>query len=473
MKQFLSILFFIGIFSQLTVCQDITDSLTVKNNSKQLVYKFAIKQEIGPAVWRHTQQSFDEAEKLNADYVLIHMNTYGGLVDMADSIRTRIVNSKIPVFVFIDNNAASAGALISIACDSIYMRKGSNIGAATVVSQSGEVVPDKYQSYMRSMMRSTAESHGKDTIIMNGKKTSRWFRDPQIAEAMVDPRISIAGVIDSGRVLTFTASEAMLHGFCEGQAENVEEVLKLAGINNYEIKEYIPTQVENVMSLLVNPYLHSLLIMVMMGGIYFELQSPGVGFPLLAAIFAAILYFAPLYLEGLAENWEMLVFLLGIVLIALEVFAIPGFGVAGVSGIALVVIGLATSMVNNEVFNFDGNGNVNLLPLIKPLFIVVVSLFLSLLISIYAGQKLLKENRLLSFAVLNSTQKTDEGYVSKQAQTELIGRTAVAFTVLRPAGKILIDNILHDATSLGSFIEKGETVEILEFKTGQLYVRKA
>ena len=130
---------------------------------------------------------------MRAQYILIHMNTYGGMVNIADSIRTKILNSSIPVMVFIDNQAISAGSLISIACDSIYIRPGGSIGAATVVNQTGEAVPDKYQSFMRSTMRATAEAHGKDTIIEGNDTIIRWHRDPKIAEAMVDPVLKVEG----------------------------------------------------------------------------------------------------------------------------------------------------------------------------------------------------------------------------------------------------------------------------------------
>lgn len=135
---------------------------TGKTNT--LVYVFAIRDEIGKPSLRVMREAFAEAFAIKADYIILHLNTYGGMVNIADSMRTRILNSPIPVLAFIDNQAISAGALISIACDSIYMRPGGNIGAATVVDQTGAVVPDKYQSFMRSTMRATAESHGKDTI---------------------------------------------------------------------------------------------------------------------------------------------------------------------------------------------------------------------------------------------------------------------------------------------------------------------
>ena len=201
-----------------------------KTDGKKLIYRFDINREIGPVAWRITQKAVDEATKQKADFLLLKLNTYGGMVDAADSIRTKILNCTIPVLVFIDNNAASAGALIAISCDSIYMRNGANIGAATVVDQQGKVVPDKYQSYMRSIMRSTAEAHGKKAVV-NGKDTSWiWYRDPKIAEAMVDPRTYIKGLNDTGKVLTMTTSEAMEHGFCEGKAENINQVLEKAVI---------------------------------------------------------------------------------------------------------------------------------------------------------------------------------------------------------------------------------------------------
>ena len=216
---------------------------------EKVVYKVDIKDEIGPEVWRLARKSFDLAWQEKADYILIHMNTYGGMVVYADSLRSMILNSRKPVWVFIDNNAASAGALISIACDKIYMREGANIGAATVVNQTGEAMPDKYQSYMRSMIRSTAEAQGRDTLVQGRDTVYRWKRNPHIAEAMVDQSIYIQGITDSGRVVTFTAREAMKYGFCDGMAESVEEVLKKEQVENYTIRSYHPTVTDRIIGM--------------------------------------------------------------------------------------------------------------------------------------------------------------------------------------------------------------------------------
>lgn len=421
---------------------------------KKLVYQFDIRQEIGPPAWRNTQKALDEAEKMGADYVLIHMNTYGGLVDMADSIRTRLLNAKPTVLVFIDNNAASAGALIAIACDSIYMRKSASIGAATVVNQTGEVVPDKYQSYMRATMRATAESTG---------------RDPKIAEAMVDPSVYIEGIIDSGKVLTFTSSEAQKHGFCNGEAENIAEVLQLAGVENYEIVKQELTATDKAINWLINPAISGILVLIIIGGIYFELQTPGVGFPLAASVLAAILYFAPLYLEGLAANWEILLFFVGAILLLVEIFVIPGFGVAGISGIALILFSLVSSLLQNEGFDFEVPQSGAGLSVVQALATVLIPFGLLITFLLFFGQNLLQMAAFKRLA-LQSTQDADAGYVVADQQNHLVGETGLALTDLRPSGKVQIAGRPYDAKATTGWIDKGTTVRIVAQERFELVV---
>lgn len=420
------------------------------------VYTFDIKEEIAPPVWHVAQKAMKAARDTSADLILIHMNTYGGMVETADSIRTAILQSPIPVWVFIDNNAASAGALISIACDSIYMRPGGNMGAATVVNQTGEALPDKYQSYMRSTMRSTAEATG---------------RDPKIAEGMVDPRISIPGVSDSGQVITFTVSEAMKYGFCEGKAESIEGVLEVAGIQNYDIIKYEMSLTDKIIRFFISPIISGLLIMIIIGGIYFELQSPGIGFPLGASIVAALLYFAPLYVEGLAANWEIIIFIVGVILIAVEVFAIPGFGVAGISGIVLVIAGLALSMVGNVGFEL---GSFPVSELVSALFLVVIASFVSIIGSLYLSRVLFSTtNTMFGGLALAATQQKTDGYTSAvSTYSSMIGQEGKAHTVLRPSGKVNIGDEIYDATAESGFIDRGEQVKVTHYANTQLFVRK-
>ncbi len=446
------------------------DSLIISSDdSTEVVYVFKIFREIGSTSWIHTQEAFVEAKESNASCIILHLNTYGGEVVFADSIRTKILNSKTPVHVFIDNNAASAGALISIACDSIYMRPGANIGAATVVNQTGEKMPDKYQSYMRSTIRATAEAHGADTIITANDTIIKWHRDPRIAEAMVDESLAVQGVSDTGKVLTFTTLEAIKNGFCEGEANSVEEVIKKLNITNYEIVEFQPSFYDGLKGFLMSPVFQGILVLIIMGGIYFELQSPGIGFPLLAAGTAAILYFAPLYIDGIAENWEIILFIIGIVLIALEVFVVPGFGITGVSGITLVITGLTLSMLNNIVFDFS---NVSFDAFFRALMTVLSGFILSVILVIYLSDKLFSKGPLAKIA-LQATEDVELGYIGVEySLKELVGMSGNAYTDLRPAGKIEIDDEQYDAVAETGYIERGEKITVLRFTHGQLYVSK-
>jgi membrane-bound serine protease (ClpP class) len=439
-------------------------------NAKKKVFTIDLKKNIGSTTWIYIQKGFADADTIKADAILIHMNTYGGEVLYADSIRTKILNSEIPVHVFIDNNAASAGALIAIACDKIFMRQGGSIGAATVVNETGAQMPDKYQSYMRATMRATAESHGKDTIIIGKDTTFKWKRDPLIAEAMVDDRTVIPNIIDSGKTLTFTSQEAVKYGYCEGIAQDIKEVIeKHLKFENYEIIAYKPSSLDNVKGFLMSTVVQSLLIMFIIGGIYFELQTPGIGFPLGVAIAAAVLYFAPLYIEGLAANWEILLFIIGIVLLGFEFFVIPGFGIAGVSGIILVVAGLTLSLINNIDFDFEPveTGATG-----RALLTVIAGMGMSFVLIIYLSSKIGTKGIFRKMA-LETTMDNKTGYIGvSMEEVKLVGKTGTASTVLRPSGKVSIDGITYDAISEEGFIDKGTIVKVMKYETGQLHVVK-
>ena len=432
--------------------------LSFSNNAQEdsgpkKVYQFEIKQEIGAPIWRTTKMAMEEAHEIGADLIFINMNTYGGAVDAADSIRTKILQSKIPVYVLIQNNAASAGALISIACDSIFMQPGSTIGAATVVDQSGEPVPDKYQSYMRKKMRATAEENG---------------RDPDIAEGMVDPDKEIEGISEKGKVITLTVTEAIEYGFCDGEFQSMAEVLTHSGFGEYEVVKQRLNTTDKIIGWLINPAISGVLILVIFGGIYFELQSPGLGFPIVAALAAATLYFAPLYLEGLAENWEILLFISGLILIAIELFVIPGFGVAGIAGIALTVTALSLAMVGNVGFDFSP---VDTSVLVRSFLISAIASSVSVAGSILLAVKLFQTNA-FSTLVLNAVQNKAEGYTSASSENAaLIGSEGVAYTDMMPSGKVEVNDRVYDAASETGFIEKGQKVKVTDYTGSNLKVR--
>lgn len=434
------------------------------------VYKINIKKDIGSTTWLYTQKGFEEAAKLEADLIIIHLNTYGGEVVYADSIRTKILNSDIPVYAFIDNNAASAGALISIACKHIYMRPGASFGAATVVNATGDQMPDKYQSYMRATMRATAEAHGKDTLVVGNDTTYKWVRDPLIAEAMVDERTIVPNLIDSGKTLTFTSQEAVQYGYCEGIVTNIDELLtEELGIESYQLTEFKPSTMLDIKGFFMSSIVQGILIMLIIGGIYFELQTPGIGFPAIVAVAAALLYFVPLYIDGLAANWEILIFLIGLILIALEIFVVPGFGITGISGIVFVIAGLTLSMIGNINFDFEPveHGETG-----KALFTVMAGISLSFALILYLSSKIGSKGLLRNIA-LNTNLEKSEGYMAVDMQHKsLVHATGTAYTDLRPSGKVRIDKDIYDAVSESDFISKDAKVVVLKYEMGQLYVEE-
>lgn len=423
------------------------------------IYVYEINDNIAKPALRKTEKAVAEAKSQHADYLLLELNTFGGELDAADKIRTLLLNAPMPTLVFINNNAASAGALISIACDSIYMAPGSSFGAASVVNEKGEIMPDKYQSYMRSLMRSTAERNG---------------RNPDVAQAMVDPDIYVPNISDSGKVLTFTTEEAVSNGFCEGVADNRAAVLQAAGIDHYEIHEQKLSAIDKIINFLVNPVVSGILIMCIVGGLYFELQSPGIGFPLVIAIIGALLFFAPHYLEGLAQHWEILLFIAGVALLMLEIFVIPGFGAAGISGIVLILAALVLTMVFNVGFKFNFNPNIDsAVDIAKSVAIVMVSTTVGFFLSIWLGKKILTAETRFGTLALKTELNTDNGFSSQDLQLQqYVGKTGRAATFMRPAGKVEIDGSLFDATSLVGLIDKGTPIEVVKFENAQLVVKQ-
>jgi len=418
------------------------------------IYHFTLNQEIDRGAYRIVKKAVNEATAQKADFLVMTLNTYGGEMSAADSIRTTLLHAKMPTIVFINNNAASAGALISIACDSIYMVAGANIGAATVVDAEGEKQIDKYQSYMRGLMRSTAEA----------KK-----RNPLIAEAMVDESIIVPGLNDSTKILTLTAKEAVKWGYCQGIEKDENEIYtKLTP--HPVIIEHQTTVIDRIVGFLLNPFVNSILILMIFGGIYFELKAPGLGLPSLIAILGAVLYFAPLYLDGLAANWEILIFFIGLILLALEIFVIPGFGVVGISGILCIIVGLTLSLIDNHNFDFPHGFSETIG---YALFRVTVTLIAGITLAALFGGSIFNFP-FFNKMVLKDVQQSDKGFTIKQEdQVEMIGKHGVVISDLRPSGKVEIEGNLYDAISDAAFISEGTEVVVTKVQGYSVKVKKA
>lgn len=431
-------------FMLMSISAFCTDSLTV-------FYRIRLDQDIDRSSQRLVTLGLEKARDAEADYVILDLNTYGGAVDAADSIRSAILRYEKPVIAYVNMQAASAGALISIACDSIYMKTGSSIGAATVVSQTGEVMPDKYQSFMRGMMRSTAQATG---------------RDPKIAESMTD----------TANVLSMTPTEAIAVGYCEGICESEYEVAeKVTDGNGFTIRNMDDdmTWLDKLIQFLLNPLLQSIFMMMIIGGIFVEIRTPGIGLPLLTALIGALLYFAPGYIGHLVESWEILLFIVGLVLIAIEIFVMPGFGVCGITGIIAVVAALAFAMVDNvELFHWDGT--LNLQPIIQPLGIVIISSAAAIFGSVWLVKKLYA-TRSFDHIALRQEMKAEDGFTGVVSGLEsLIGENVTVLTDMRPGGKVQTSEgrIIEATLKYGGYASKGEILKVIEAEQGRLYCEK-
>ena len=420
------------------------------------VYVFKIHEEIAPPALKTTKDALKKADSLQCDLIILHLDTYGGMVDAADEIRTLILNSTIPVWAFIENNAASAGAFISIACDSIFMKPGSTIGASTVVNQQGEKVGEKYQSFMRSRMRSTAEQNG---------------RDPDIAEAMVEAQKSIPGVVDSGKVVSLTVKEAIQLGFCEGEFSSIDAIFSHYGIEPAEIIHHKETAISSVVRFFMKPAISGLLITIIVLAIFFELKTPGVGIPTAVAILAAVFYFVPLYLEGLAANWEIILFVIGLILLMLEIFVIPGFGVAGILGGTCIFFSLVFALVKAV----PDSGPVPLPDtenLLKAVLTVILSIMGAFGVILLLGRSVMHSGFFHKVEIATAETK-QEGWVALPVlDHSMIGKTGMALSTLRPVGNVEIENEVYEASTPVGYIEKGERIVVTGIDNSMLIVKK-
>lgn len=420
---------------------------------KTQVMVMEIKETIDPRMKRYVDLALKHADETEADILIIEMDTYGGTLTDAKEIVDAIMRVERPVWVFINSDAASAGALISIACDSIYMSPGATIGAATVVESTGQKAPDKYQSYMRSIMRSTAEENG---------------RDPRIAEGMVDENLDLDTLAPPGQVITFSTTEAIQYGFCEGKVNSIEEILEKNQVEDYNLYYFQLSGTEKVIAFFLNPFISGLLILVIIGGIYFEMQTPGVGFAGLAALVALVLYLVPYYLNGLAENWEILALFVGIVLLALEIFVFPGFGVAGIAGISLMVMSMILIMLNNDFFNFE------FVPMSEIMLATAATLggITGGIALLFVGGSRLSRSRYFRRVALTDTQERSQGYTSSFMKEPMQGKVGKTYTVLRPSGKVMIDDQIFDAYTRGDYIEKDVEVIVTSDEGTSLQVKR-
>lgn len=405
---------------------------------QKLVYVGYIDDEIDLGLAPYISRVISEAEKENADAIIFKINTFGGRVDAATQIKDAILSSKIKTVAFINNRAISAGALIALSCNKIIMVPGSSIGAATVVDQAGQKVGEKYQSYMRSEMRSTAERNGRPT---------------KIAEGMVDERVVIPGLVDSTQLVTLTFEEALKYKIADTVLTTFDQALEYLNLKNAKIVQSSSNWAEDVVKFLNNGIVSSILIMIGFFGLMAEIKSPGWGVAGTTGLIALALFFGSSYILQLASVLEILMFVIGLGLLLAEIFIIPGFGIAGISGIILIFASIFLSLLGSKPF-ID-------MEAVSLAIIQISGAILFALIGIFVLAKYLPKSRAFNRLVLSQSEKVDEGFVSYPSEKDLLGKEGIAYTTLRPGGTAEIDGKRVDVVAESEYINQGTKIKVL------------
>jgi len=403
---------------------------------------------IAPFVERATKQ----ANAGGFDLIVYEINTFGGRLDAAVTIRDAIINSRVRTIAFIDKRAISAGVLIALAADRIYMHPQSTMGAAEPVSMgigggAGEV-SEKVVSYWRTELRSTAEKNN---------------RRGDVAEAFADKSVEIPGVNEEGKLLSLSTRQALELGMADGSAETVADVLALEGLAGADVKRAGMNLAERTAGFLTKAIVSSLLMTIAIVGIFVEIKTPGFGVPGIVALVALSLFFGSHYLVNLAGWGEIILFVFGVAMLLVEIFLIPGFGVVGTVGIISIVASLYLSLIGRFVHIDDFLGGAKVLALSFIVSFGAILLLLRYLPKFAPFQRLVLKIEETSIAGFSS---------SPEYLATLVGREGAAITVLRPAGTALIDGNPISVVTEGSFIEKDTRVRVKQVEGYRVVVEK-
>lgn len=399
------------------------------------------------------ERATEEADEIGYDLVIYEVNTFGGRLDAAVVIRDAIISAEVPTIVFINKRAISAGALISLAANKIYMHPNSTIGAAEPVSMgiggsTGEV-SEKVVSYWRTELRATAEKNN---------------RRGDVAEAFADKSIAIEGVVEEGKLLTLTTKQAIEIGMADATAETLQEILERENLAGARITTAGMNAAERLAGFLTRGLVSSLLLTAALLGIFFEIKTPGFGAPGIIALAALSLFFGSHYLVHLAGWGEVILFVFGVVMLLVEIFLIPGFGIVGTLGILAIVTSLYLSLIGQFVHPGDFVSGAKVLALAFVVSFVVILIALRYLPKFTPFQRL----------VLKTTEAESDGYRSSpETYAALEGREGIALTMLRPAGTAIIDGEKYSVVSEGDFIEKNTKIRVYKIEGYRIVVTKA
>lgn len=383
------------------------------------------------------ERTLREAGEAGARAVVLDIETFGGRVDAAERIVSAVSRSGVPVYSYVNMHAYSAGAMIALAAERVFMRQGAAMGAVTPVDGQGVKASEKVVSVMRGRMRALAEARG---------------LDPAIAEAMVDEEIEVEGVVERGKLLTLTAEEAAALGY----AEVVDDWAGLAaslGLDAAPVVEARVNWAERLVRFFTNPVIAPFLLSIGFLGLLVEIKTAGFGLAGAAGLLALGLFFGAHLLVGLAGIESLILLGAGIVLLAIEILVIPGVGVFGIAGGLALAGGIFMAMLGDLPGGADFTRAAGVLSASILLFIVSAWVLLRTLPRNWRLQR--------SGVLLPESTDRREGYTSADVRPELVGAEGVAITALRPAGMGLFGDERLDVVSESEWIEEGTRIRVL------------
>lgn len=401
------------------------------------VFVVPLRGDINSALAASMKLAFADASQAQAKLIILEIDTFGGLVDSSDRIKTIIYDSSTPVYAYV-KKAISGGAYVALACDRIYMHPGATLGAVEPVSGGQPVTDEKTLSVIEGQLRSMAERQG---------------RDPQIASAMVRKEIAIPNVVEAGKLLTLTAKTAAEVGYAEGIATSIEDVATLAGISASEFITYQESWSTGLARFLSNPYVAALLLAIGLAAMVIEIFTAGFGAAGVISLIAFALYFGGNLYAGFARSEYILLFILGIILLGAEIFT-AGFGILGIGGLACVAASIVLSAAN----------------LTQGLLTLGLALLLSIVIVLIAF-RFLRKSPLWNKVILSDAETIERGYVGPRDLKIHLGAEGVALTPLRPSGTVQVaDGVRLDALTDGVYIAAGTEIVVTGFSSGAVVV---
>jgi membrane-bound serine protease (ClpP class) len=384
--------------------------------------------------------------------LLLEINTLGGRVDAAIQIRDALLESDVKTIAFIHPRAISAGALIALACDIIAVSGGASIGAATPVQLGeggAEPVEEKMVSYFRAEMRSTAEAKG---------------RRGDIAEAMVDASVEIPGIDPAGKLLTLDTEGALTHGIADLRADSRPALLSAVGLGAAREEPLAENWAEKLVRFLTDPVVSGLLMSLGTLGILIELYSPGFGLPGALGLLCLVLFFGGHLLVNLAGLEELILFVVGLGLLAAEIMLIPGFGVAGLLGLLCIVSALVLTLVGLPLDVTFRTG-----AWVDPLTRVTAAMISTLVLMLLAA-RVLPRTATGRGLVLASATSRSEGFIASD-ESRLLGQRGTAESDLRPVGVARFGDTRVDVITEGEFVPRGAKLRVLHVEGARIVVR--